>query len=537
MRHDDHNQSSRLDLDFDPDAASMNSSDRLTMIEDGSECETLGTAPSKISVSRAAQGQQHNNLNGSANNGQNINIKREATESTIEMSPTSSDEGEGSTNKKIFKVKLSDPGESSAEPTVVTLSMNMPQNQELDGIQKLNLGVGHEINLSRDPRRNSNGRTIPVGVTWKCAAQLPKKGGWEPPFAISEGDCKKEEDQNNGEDTSSKYQSPRKETTPSAASLPEAHVAETERHTNAAEEKKGEESDALPTPVKGLEPFTIPSILSSTIVKSSPSQKVGLAFRKATGTVVIEKIVPGSPFDGTAIRPGCELLSINGHRLRSARRAAEIVRESGSTLSLVASDAPRPPGTMYTTISLKEYVISAGEDYAAGMHFKMKHGLVQLVKVDAESPITATPMKVGDYVLAVNGSVAGGISKAVEILSSSNDDLVPILYFNMRQLRVSLVDKVIGDVWKKEWSEEYDECVVLQRGTENGSSHPLTLRFKEEGMCELLNTHGGDNEPTVVYPGHPLNSVVETLNHGIICVLSAIREGVELAAAPPTSEG
>ena len=334
-----------------------------------------------------------------------------------------------------------------------------------------------------------------------------------------------------------------------------------------------------PSSVKGLEPFTIPSILTTTVLKSTPTEKVGLAFRKANGTIVIEKIVPGSAFDGTALRPGFECLCINGHRLRSARRAAEIVRESGYSLTLMASNAPRPPGTMYTMISLDTIVSSSrdttqdavsvssvGGGYACGMYFKMKHGLVQLVKVDpTNSPISSTSIKMGDFVLAMNGQVIGGIGKAVEVLSevstksndhdsasasSSGGNNVPILYFNMRQLRVSLVDKVIGDLWKKEWNEKYDECVVLQPSSSSEQSggsaangQPLTLRFKEEGMCELLdplrgfrNEKGGDS--VGVPSNHPLNSVVETLNHGIICVLSAIREGVELAttaAGSPSS--
>ena len=48
-------------------------------------------------------------------------------------------------------------------------------------------------------------------------------------------------------------------------------------------------------------------------------------------------------------------------------------------------------------------------------------------------------------------------------------------------------------------------------------------------MCELLDPlRGFRNKSSEVPPDHPLKSVVETLNHGIMCVLSAIREGVEL---------
>ena len=277
--------------------------------------------------------------------------------------------------------------------------------------------------------------------------------------------------------------------------------------------------------MKGLEPFTIPSVISCTVVKETPASKVGLAFRKANGVVVIEKIGNGSPFEGKDLKVGHECLSINGHRLRSARRAAEIVRNSTS-LTLLASNAPRPPGTMYTMISLKDQSgsLSKGRDHAVGMHFKMKHGLVQMVKASSDSPISSTSMRVNDFILAINGSVIGSISHAVAVLSdvSSGDDIVPILYFNMRQLRVSLVDKVIGEQWKKEWSSAYDECVVSQQS--KGLTNPVTLKFKEGGRCELLDRYGTTSIP----PEHPLISVVETLNHGIMCVLSAIREGVEL---------
>eukprot|EP00956_Cyclotella_meneghiniana_P007028 scaffold9485_cov69-Cyclotella_meneghiniana.AAC.5 len=77
---------------------------------------------------------------------------------------------------------------------------------------------------------------------------------------------------------------------------------------------------------KDLQPFTIPSIILATYVKTTPDQKVGLALTKSKGIVVIDKIKPGSAFDGSELRAGQELLCINHHRVRSAKRAAEIVR-------------------------------------------------------------------------------------------------------------------------------------------------------------------------------------------------------------------
>jgi hypothetical protein len=103
-------------------------------------------------------------------------------------------------------------------------------------------------------------------------------------------------------------------------------------HSSAATEPmSSKEPQSTPTPPtkqlsKFPEPFAIPSIVNITIRKSTPDQKVGLAFRKSKGVVIIEKISPGSAFDGSELKVGMECLCINEHRVRSARRAAEIVR-------------------------------------------------------------------------------------------------------------------------------------------------------------------------------------------------------------------
>jgi len=430
-------------------------------------------------------------------------IHREYTHSTIDTS-SSSRNGE-QTRKKLVKIKLWDPGQSSSEPTVVTVAMHMMNvNQELGCARGLSFEVGQQIQLSCADEEKA------VDISWQPLSK-PNDELWKPPLINSNGDTR-EVERNTHQPISLGRQRSTTSTSqpePSESSIP------------STSEEKSEPSQKLSKPEKGLEPFIIPTIISSTIVKRTPTEKIGLAFRKSTGTVVVEKIAPGSAFDGTSLCPGYECLSINGHRLRSARRAAEIVGASGSKLTLLASHPPRPPGTMYTIISLKDYSgsIISDEDHVLGMHFKMKQGLVKLMKVDVNSPITSTSMKSGDYVLAINGSVVGSISKAVQLISKSSDDII-ILYFNMRQLRVSLVDKVIGDSWKKVWSDGYDECTVVQ--PEKGSSNSLVLRFKQEGMCELRDKNSENST------NHPLNSVVETLNHGIRCVLSAIQEGVEL---------
>ena len=153
----------------------------------------------------------------------------------------------------------------------------------------------------------------------------------------------------------------------------------------------------------------------------------------------------------------------------------------------------------------------------------MKHGLVQLVKFDSDSPIKTTSMKVGDYILAINGIAVGSISRTVRALSKSNHDIVPILYFSMTRLRVSISDEVMDkNLWTKEWSSDYKTCVISQINdlSDKTSSIPITIQFTDN-RCELL-----DN---IVPSDHHLISVVETLNNSMSLAFSTIYEGVKLA--------
>ena len=471
-----------------------------------------------------------------SSNGEKRGIEREGTHSTLDVSSSTQGDNEqfklpnvDVLNKKLIKIKLWDLDDgvdsASAQPSIISVAMDALPIQELSNNEKeMNMEVGKKIQLQHNGELivgNSDMGENTVDISWMppSAILMEEEGKneetWQSPFVLSN------EDSERADTIKNKLHNPQPEPTEQKQLQPSSN-----RRRSASKQAPPSAAasihSAAASTVKGLEPFTIPSIISSTVVKETPASKVGLAFRKANAAVVIEKIGPQSPFQGKNLKPGYECLSINGHRLRSARRAAEIVRNSTS-LTVVASNAPRPPGTMYTMISPKDQSgsLSAGKDHAVGMHFKMKQGLIQLVKAHPDSPISSTSMRVGDFVLAINGLVLGDISKAVDALSdSTSDDMVPILYFNMRQLRVSLVDKVIGDLWKKDWTDGYNECIL----TSSSSKNPLILRFNEEGMSELL----GHRKSSVIPSDHPLQSVVETLNHGIMCVLSAIREGVEL---------
>jgi len=608
----DLNESSRFDFDYDPDGDPDDddddddsaSSQRLTHIAEGESVhstDSTAAPPSTIDSNVLADDVRStppiNSSECSSVGGEgahrhvpNKNVGQVApptANSTLQSSLNSDSGAVTSKCRKFVKVKLWDAGKGSSQPSMVTVALDLSAKQGLGEMHHLMLGLGQNVKFQheeKNKRKSSEGGLKTIAIAWQPPKRLEAET-WQPPLILSDEDRESSLAAHANGQRDQPQSLPTKSTTTvppsiveSGASIPPKSDSSIPRFIRATINAEVEVSEVGPfvfktsettrAPVKGLEPFIIPSIVSCKVMKRTPSEKVGLSFRKTNDTIVIDKITPGSAFAGTAMCPRYECLSINGHRLRSARRAAEIIRESKTSLTLVASNSPRPPGTMYTMISLKKYSASKGHaasmmdlknpassglihsasmislnnntssrDSAAGMYFKKEHGLVKIRKIESDSPIESTSIRAGDFILAINGSVIGSMFTAVDVLSDSRDDMVPILYFSMRKLRVSLVNKVTGDLWKKEWSSDCDECVVLQpqSGSSNGSSTPMTLRFKEDGSCQLLDPlrsfreKSEENYVPIIPSDHPLNLVVETLNNGIMCVVSALREGVELA--------
>jgi hypothetical protein len=192
------------------------------------------------------------------------------------------------TNRKVIKIKVWDEHDPDSQPSIIAVEVNLSaQRQDLmhpqDSLASASFGLGEVIHI-RQYDTGTPGHSLPIVEL----SQSPRVT-----------------DSINSMHTTQPAQNEPAPPLPSDDT--EAHNSDTGK-------------------ARGLEPFVIPSVVCATIVKSTPDQKVGLAFRKAKGVIVLEKISTGSPFDGSGLRPGQECLRINGHRVRSARRAAEIVR-------------------------------------------------------------------------------------------------------------------------------------------------------------------------------------------------------------------
>ena len=536
MSYNDLNESSRLDLNYDPNAGDFSDDD------DASQQQHFLTNIDEDESSETSVGDDDVPTNGTAVNEvghtvveNRLDTSRAGSSNAIGLARSTSDRcAAGAMCRKLVTMKLRDSGQ------IVTIELDASSNNHgIEETQHQSMpDIGQNLTLRHEGDNISpNGDEINLEIGWQSPLIV-----WEPPLIISARDVMQFCDEDNvvAVATNANENSGRVTTEQLQIGPP---ISQTQERLN--------------MPAKDLEPFIIPSILSLKVIKHNPTDAVGISFTKTNGTIVIDTITPASLFAGTDLRPGYECLSINRHRIRSSNRAAEIVRDSKTSLRLVASNTShRPLGTMYTMISLKKQSrssslperkttptvmghsindISKSEDCAAGMYFKMKHGLVQLVKFDSDSPFKTTSMKVGDYILAINGIAVGSISRAVRALSKSNNDIVPILYFGMTQLRVCISDEVMDKhLWTKEWSSDYKTCVVspINDLSDKTSSNLSTIQFTDN-RCEWLDPSTRaireKSQDNIAPIEHHLISVVETLNNSLSLAFTTICEGVKLA--------
>ena len=83
-------------------------------------------------------------------------------------------------------------------------------------------------------------------------------------------------------------------------------------------------------------------------IQKEPNASTGISMKykgstaAAAAAVVVTKTGPDSPFVATHLKPGFELVEINGHsNFNSAQEAADYIKESGEVLSILARD-PNP---------------------------------------------------------------------------------------------------------------------------------------------------------------------------------------------------
>ncbi|KAL7544599.1 hypothetical protein ACHAWF_007984 [Thalassiosira exigua] len=312
----------------------------------------------------------------------------------------------------------------------------------------------------------------------------------------------------------------------------------------------GGKADALPPPPPPSAPLSstsadarasvLPTVRTYAVIKSRPDEPAGLFLTRAhNGAVLVHSLSPDSLFRNVdpPLRPGQEVLSVNGKRVNEPKMAAALITGARRQLALRASTAERGRGFAYCQVKRRNRAGGGGGGGGAadlapstpaaghGVRFVTTTvdgvrraafprvrggtaaaaatgadadaatqeglGLVRVSRVDPNGLFAgshpAGRLRVGGIVLAVNGvPVADGRAALGEVMGSRS--LVEVLHCDERVWREGWVRDGLRGVLREEGSEgkagAADSDGAVGETTRNGNSNNHDNENEEDNGWE-----------------------------------------------------
>merc|ERR1719253_1866744 len=229
--------------------------------------------------------------------------------------------------------------------------------------------------------------------------------------------------------------------------------------------------------------YTLPTIITASVVKKHVEDRVGMVFSDTkNGRIVITKMASNSLFRDTELDINHEMLLVNGHRLKSAKIAATLIKMSKGKLIITAFKDSRPKESKVEMLRLSS---SDCED----IRFATKNNMVHIVRADGRFS-KCDKMKTGDICLSINGIPIDSAEMASELVWSSQENahsqniaqrgLVIMVVFSLSQLRRRLIRKISVNLPLK-WNDNFDVCTFA---LPTGNIYHA-LRIYPDGRCEV----------------------------------------------------
>jgi hypothetical protein len=194
------------------------------------------------------------------------------------------------------------------------------------------------------------------------------------------------------------------------------------------------------------DPYPAPKVYSTTIPKTG-SVGVGISDRFVEGVdqdtsfphhTLITAVSGESPFQGTWVQEGQQLLAVNNKYVVKATQGAKEIRETTGELTFVTATLVDTPYCRHFAINLS--------DSSPGVNFASACGrsLVQVSLVYKNGPFRGF-LNEGDIILAINGTPVSTPEAAEEALRQGQmRDFVTIYLLDIDALRRSLTHQVMA---------------------------------------------------------------------------------------------
>jgi C-terminal processing protease CtpA/Prc len=197
-------------------------------------------------------------------------------------------------------------------------------------------------------------------------------------------------------------------------------------------------ADELPTLIKADVFFSPKSVNEHGI-----SLKLG-----EDAAILIYHVDPNSQTAKTDLSEGCEILSINDHRVATVQKAEEMLKyymDKKGFAKVVASKGGRPRGTKYVLVkNTSDKSIFEGEGANIdGLDLEQRNGYVRVVTAPTSGFFSKVRMNKNDCIWSINGVSVTDLNQVRHELKLAQGKIVFMLIYNsFRKLKTTVMANV-----------------------------------------------------------------------------------------------
>ncbi|KAL7499324.1 hypothetical protein ACHAWT_009999 [Skeletonema menzelii] len=231
--------------------------------------------------------------------------------------------------------------------------------------------------------------------------------------------------------------------------------------------------------------ISLPSIMFIVVEKHSHDE-IGLSLIEKNGTTVVSEVSKSGLFR-SKLNEGCEILSINGHKVTSPRSFIRMMKDITGQVTVMASSGPSPPGAKFIVVTKP---LVDDEDEEQDISFQKLDGILRVEGIKSAGIFAETDISKGDLCLSINGVPAISENVAMRAWSRAQGNAA-LLIFPMSNFWRSMVELTIEAKYDRCWKSS-SECVLFLG---NDNAHPINLLFDPEtALCTIQDKADSDVE-------------------------------------------
>ena len=256
--------------------------------------------------------------------------------------------------------------------------------------------------------------------------------------------------------------------------------------------------------------ISLPTIMHIVVEKQHAHDEVGLSLIEKNGSTVVSEVSKSGLFR-SKLSEGCELLSINEHKITSPRSFIRMMKDITGQVAIMASSGPSPPGAKFVVVKKR-----LGDDEEEDISFQKLDGILRVEAINDAGIFADTGISEGDLCLSINGVPAISENVAMRALSRTQGNAA-LLMFRMSNFWRSMVELTIDEKYDRWWKSSF-ECVLFLG---NDNANPTNLLFDPDtALCTIQDSPDSDVE-------------VNTMNTIIQRLMKLLKESIQSYITTP----